>query len=54
MWVLTSKINDYNQYGEYFECAFDSKPSIEELDKLGYDGKHLVENGGGRKNSEDV
>lgn len=31
VWVLVSTVNDYNQHGEYFEAAFNSKPSIEQL-----------------------
>lgn len=31
IWVLTRSINDYNQDGEYFEMAWDHKPSLQEL-----------------------
>lgn len=53
MWVITRSVNDYNQYGDYFERVFDHKPTKEELDSLGYDGEHLL-NGGGRKDFEGV
>lgn len=53
VWILTSSVNDYNQYGEYFEMAFIEKPTATELDKLGYHGEHLLK-GGGRVGNEDV
>ena len=31
VWILTREENDYNQYGEYFEAAFASKPTPEQL-----------------------
>ena len=31
IYILTREDNDYNQHGSYFICAFDHKPSIEEL-----------------------
>lgn len=51
MWVITYRINEYNQEGDYLDIIFDHKPTKEELDKLGYDGEHLLK-GGGRKNNE--
>jgi len=51
MWVITFAVNEYNQEGDYFEMVFDHKPTKEELDKLGYDGEHLLK-GGGRKGNE--
>lgn len=53
MWVITRSINEYNQDGDYFEMVFDHKPTIDELNSLGYDGVHLVL-GGCRKNCEDT
>lgn len=35
VWVLTSEVNDYNQYGEYFEAVFKDKPTLEQLKELG-------------------
>ena len=51
MWVITFAVNAYDQEGDYFERVFDKKPTIEELNNLGYDGEHLIK-GGGRKGSE--
>lgn len=51
MWVITFAVNAYDQEGDYFERVFDKKPTVEELNKLGYDGEHLIK-GGGRKGSE--
>lgn len=53
MWVITFAINEHNQEGDYFDRVFDYKPTKEELDKLGYDGEHLLK-GGGRKGSENL
>lgn len=53
MWVITFAINAYDQEGDYFERVFDKKPTVKDLDKLGYDGKHLI-NGGGRKGNEGI
>lgn len=46
IWVIVRECNDYNQYGAYFVTAFTRKPNKEELDKLGYDGEHLLKGGG--------
>ena len=51
MWIITFAVNAYDQEGDYFDRAFDKKPTVEELNKLGYDGEHLI-NGGGRKGVE--
>lgn len=48
MWVITFTINAYDQQGDYFDRVFDHKPTKEELDKLGYDGEHLLMGGGRR------
>lgn len=51
VWVLTSVVNDYNQYGEYFEAVFKSKPSFEQLRELGVPEEHArkcLDTGGGR------
>lgn len=31
VWVLTSQVNDYDQYGEYFEACFKEKPTPTQL-----------------------
>ncbi len=51
MWVITFKVNEYNQEGYYLDRVFDYKPTEEELDALGYDGEHLLK-GGCRKGFE--
>ena len=54
MWVITRAINQYDQYGDYFECVFENKPTIEQLIKYFGDeelAKHVL-NGGGRQNIE--
>jgi len=33
MWILTREINEYNQDGEYFVCAFKEKPTFNDLKK---------------------
>lgn len=30
-WVLTEDVNDYDQYGEYYVCSWDNKPSVEQI-----------------------
>jgi len=30
-WILTKQYNDYNQHGEYFCCAFEEKPTVNQL-----------------------
>lgn len=52
VWILTSEVNDYSQYGEYFEAVFKDKPTIEYLgDLIGDDEKllnHVLARGGRR------
>jgi hypothetical protein len=31
VWVLTYEVNDYDQHGEYFLAAFESKPDYQKL-----------------------
>ena len=31
VYVLTEEINDYNQHGEYFLCAFKNVPTFKEV-----------------------
>ena len=31
MWIVTRRINQYDQDGDYFVCAFDSKPTFQDL-----------------------
>ena len=31
VYVLTCEYNDYDQYGRYFCCVFDKKPTVAEL-----------------------
>jgi hypothetical protein len=56
MWVLTRRINEYSQDGEYFVCIFECKPTIQELkDVLKTENDTTLEwiiQGGGRQNSE--
>ena len=66
IWVLTTEVNAYDQYGEYFVCVFASKPTFHEvkaavlkdskyIDKsiLDVTCGNLVRNGGGRIDDED-
>jgi hypothetical protein len=52
MWILTKAVNDYNQHGDYFVCAFTNKPTRKELKAVipEADRKLLTHilNGGGR------
>lgn len=34
VWILTSEVSDYNQYGEYFEHIFFKHPSAEDLARV--------------------
>lgn len=57
IWVVVRSINEYNQDGEYFECAFTKKPSFQDLKTtLGLDDITIgkLTRGGGRQNSEDT
>jgi len=59
LWILTKEFNAYDQYGEYFKAAFDTKPSFQEL-KAEMDGEHnnvvqfVLDTGGGRQNNQDI
>lgn len=51
VWVLTSEVNDYDQYGEYFEAVFKDKPTLEQLKVLGLPENYAqscLNDGGGR------
>ena len=55
MWIVTRAINQYDQDGDYFVCAFDKKPTFQELKKiLGCDDATIgkLMRGGGRQNLE--
>lgn len=56
MWVITRKINEYNQHGSYLVGVFERRPSIEEICKMVDCGekfaKYLIETGGGREGTE--
>ena len=60
IWLLTYEVNAYDQEGEYFIAAFESKPTADQLKPFlsGYRWKceegieHLL-NGGGRREYED-
>lgn len=55
MWVVTKSVNDYNQYGDYFVCVFQNKPTVEELKaSLGVNASYARKllAGGGRINDE--
>ena len=55
MWIVTREVNEYNQAGEYFCCAYLEKPSFQELrDKLKLDdiAAGTLTRGGGRQDSE--
>ena len=42
LYVLTSTVNDYNQYGEYFIACWLEKPTFEKLKSIiSYD--HLID-----------
>ena len=51
LWVITFAVNAYDQECDYLERVFSTKPTIEDLNSLGYDGDHLI-NGGGRERDE--
>ncbi|MHA1558483.1 MAG: hypothetical protein ACTSXG_01555 [Alphaproteobacteria bacterium] len=57
MWVVTRKINEYNQDGEYFVAAYTNKPLFQDLKKLLPDKKDAVierlTRGGGRQRWEE-
>ena len=54
MWVITRSVNQYDQYGDYFECVFDHKPFLRELIRF-FGNKELAKHvlaGGGRISDE--
>lgn len=54
IWVLTESYNDYDQHGEYYLQAWLSKPTKEDLIKVGVnpgETDHVLA-GGGRRNNE--
>jgi hypothetical protein len=57
MWIVTRAINDYNQDGDYFVCAFEDKPTFQDLKKsLPYENDVTIgklTRGGGRQDIED-
>lgn len=51
VWILTSKYNDYEQHGEYFEAVFAQKPTVEKIKEIcGYNSDdsalHILKGGG--------
>jgi len=55
MWILTRELNEYDQYGEYFEAAWINKPTEKELYQTTGYPKELCEHilkGGGRRDDE--
>ena len=36
IWILTKEVNAYDQYGAYFEAAFEEKPDVKTLAKFFY------------------
>lgn len=51
VWILTSEVNDYDQYGEYFEAVFKEKPTLEQLMSKGVPkdyAQSCLESGGER------
>jgi len=57
VWILTSKYNDYDQHGEYFEDVFAEKPTVQKIKELccvSEDYARHILNGGGREKYEDI
>jgi len=54
IWVLTQEYNDYDQHGDYLICAWDHKPTSQELLSEGITEPEIdhVLHGGGRINHE--
>ncbi len=54
LWVLLKEYNDYDQHGAYFECAWLTKPSVDQLRQAGVPSQDLghVFLGGGRRYDE--
>ena len=52
VWVLTSEVNEYDQFGEYFEHAWPYKPTKEEVEEhvqgKSEDYINWIYSGGGR------
>lgn len=50
VWILTSEVNDYDQFGEYFDAVFFHQPTRQELINAGvpFDKVEHILNGGGR------
>lgn len=51
VWVLTTKHNCYDQYGEYFQNVFAYKPGADQLINEGvnpFDVDHVLSGGGWR------
>jgi hypothetical protein len=50
IWILTSELNEYDQYGEYYICAFKEKPSLDIIQRLlnvtSEYATHILEKGG--------
>ena len=47
MFVLTKSCNDYDQHGEYFIAAWNTKPTIKQLREIvGELAKHVLAGGG--------
>ena len=56
VWVLTREENQYDQFGEYFDAVFSTKPSVEQV-MTHVGGKKTAEHvlmGGGRMSDEDT
>jgi hypothetical protein len=55
VWVLTSEINAYDQFGAYFEAVYANKPTHQQLTEAKVPQNRLrhVLNGGGRIGVED-
>ena len=56
MWVVTRAINQYDQDGHYFVCAFENKPTFQYLKKalqLNDVTTGKLTEGGGRQGIED-
>ena len=56
IWVLTEEYNDYDQHGEYFVHAWNSKPTGDQLrEVIGHGGDKFINHvlaGGGREQYE--
>lgn len=56
MWIITEEVNDYNQHGRYFYCAFPLRPNKKDLKRVfpNRDEKFIQNliDGGGRMGRE--